>query len=145
MSVRRATLAHAEAIARLGVQLGYPDSPEAYRRRMQLVLPDHLHGVFIAEDEAGQVVGWVHVTTRANLVSDPFAEVIGLVVDEAARGQGHGKALMDRAEQWAKDRQLPGIRLRSNLKRKEAHEFYQSVGMERIKDQRVYHRTVDLS
>ncbi len=49
-------------------------------------------------------------------------------VDESSRGHGIGKALLVAAESWALGNQLLLVRIRSNLIRSDAHQFYQKQG-----------------
>jgi GNAT superfamily N-acetyltransferase len=46
-----------------------------------------------------------------------------------------GRALVERAEQWARSRGLSGIRLRSRVTRAEAHAFYRCLGYQPVKQQ----------
>lgn len=125
----------AEAAARLASQLGYPSTAEQIERRFNA-----LHGVddarvFVAEGADGTPVGWIHIFGRRMLESDPDAEIGGLVVDERLRGRGIGKALMAFAEAWAQERGYRTVSLRSNVIRKDAHEFYKGLGYEVLKSQ----------
>jgi len=73
---------------------------------------------------------------------DLYAEVGSLVVDQDQRGQGIGKALMDKAEAWARQCGITEVRLRSNVIRKEAHQFYEALGYERIKSQFTFRKAL---
>lgn len=76
-----------------------------------------------------QVVGWIQVNKEAqSILSEPRVEVSALVVDESYRGHGIGKALLVAAERWAIENQLLLVRIRSNLIRSDAHQFYQKQG-----------------
>jgi ribosomal protein S18 acetylase RimI-like enzyme len=57
-------------------------------------------GVFVAEDEAGNVVGYV--TTRLN-PSSGVGWIPNLAVDPAHQGQGLGRALLEHALQFFRD------------------------------------------
>jgi GNAT superfamily N-acetyltransferase len=50
------------------------------------------------------------------------------VVDEKLRGLGLGAALVKAAEDWAKEKKLSLVRVRSNIIRESAHRFYQREG-----------------
>ena len=123
------------ALCRLAGELGYPSTEEQIRARLQRVLADHEHAVFVAEDSNGVVVGWVHVYINKLLESDARAEIGGLVADPAMRRQGIGRALMQQAEQWGRARGLQVVALRSNVKRTEAHRFYEQLGYATAKTQ----------
>src|SRR4051794_17375108 len=102
MHIREASAADARALADLATQLGYPSTPEQSAARLAtLGGPDH--AILVAEDENRRVVGWIHVLARRHLETDPFAEIGGLVVDEACRGRGIGRLLVDAAVAWAQE------------------------------------------
>jgi GNAT superfamily N-acetyltransferase len=74
--------------------------------------------------------------------SDLYAEIGGLVVDENQRGMGIGKALMAQAEDWVGDHGIHEVRLRSNIIREAAHQFYEAMGYENIKSQFTFRKTL---
>ena len=86
----------------------------------------------------GSVVAWLLVHIYRLVTSDCLAQVAGLVVDRAHRNQGIGALLMERAEEWARDKDCRGLMLRSRSTRKEAHKFYQRLGYSATKTQDVF-------
>jgi GNAT superfamily N-acetyltransferase len=140
ITIRLAAPGDAEGIARLSAQLGYPSSPLEVQRRLGRIEGGPNHAAFVAVGAEAQIIGWVHVHASHLLESDPEAEIGGLVVDEACRGSGVGKLLMQRAEQWARERDLGSVYLRSNIIRKEAHEFYKKLGYSVVKTQYAFRK-----
>jgi len=138
--VRRAALADARRIAELSGQLGYPATTEEVVRRFQELEGDPRHVVYVAELPSGQVIGWVHVHEVRLIESDLRAEVSGLVIAEGLRGGGAGKLLMQHAEGWARTRGCGSVLLRSNVIRTGAHAFYEKLGYENIKSQKVFRK-----
>jgi GNAT superfamily N-acetyltransferase len=136
--IRLATLADAPGIASLSAQLGYPADPAEVLPFQSLILQDPDHVVFVAESLTGAVCGWVHVFLSRRLFMPPFAELGGIVVDEASQRLGIGRALLRRAEAWAAQSGCAFLRIRSNTLRLGAHEFYQRMGYTASKSQRVY-------
>jgi GNAT superfamily N-acetyltransferase len=51
-----------------------------------------------------------------------------------------GRALIHAAEEWAKEQGYSRIVVRSNAVRKEAHDFYPSLGYNSVKTQKVYRK-----
>ncbi len=142
MHIRTMTLRDAAAVARLATQLGYPSSAAEIERRFRLVEDDPDHGLLVAEAADGQVVGWVHIHGRLLLEAEPFAEIGGLVVDEACRGQGTGRALVAAAEHWAREHGYAEVCVRSNVVRKEAHRFYEGLGYQLVKSQLTFRKAL---
>jgi GNAT superfamily N-acetyltransferase len=140
MKVRAATSSDADRLAELATQLGYPSTVEDIRRRLPLVEGDG-HCLRVA-DLDGRVAGWIHGVHVALLDSDPYVEIKALVVDEEARGRRIGEALVGEVESWARQRGCSAIRVRSNVVRQRAHRFYERLGYEIIKTQRVFAKTL---
>lgn len=140
--IRRMTAQDAEGIAHLYTQLGYPSSVSQICARFAAIDGSDDHALFVAQAPDGRVVGTVHVHVPRLLENDPLAEVWGLVVDAAARGQGIGRELMAEAEAWATARSLRELRLRSNVVRTEAHRFYERLGYTNTKTQFTFTKTI---
>lgn len=135
MIIRPAQLEDVPRLVALAAQLGYPTTAAALRARLETLLPQPDHAVFVALDEAECVVGWISLFVYRPLMCDPLALVAGLVIDACCRGQGYGRALMARAETWAREQGCYGVYLKSNVKRTEAHAFYEHLGYSNIKTQ----------
>lgn len=136
-TIRAARAYDASAIAELGAQLGYPATRTEIAARLAGIESEPNARVFVAENAKGDVVAWLHVGARAQLTEDASAEILGLVVDEAARGTGVGSELLDAAESWARKLGCARLRVRSRVERELAHRFYQRAGFARIKTQAV--------
>jgi GNAT superfamily N-acetyltransferase len=137
VNIREATASDAAALAALSTQLGYPAQPgEAVERLAAL----GSGGAVLVAEENGAVLGWIHVCGVRFFQSPPFAEVGGLVVDEASRGRGAGKLLLEAGARWAAEHGYGKLRVRSNVVREDAHRFYEREGFQRVKTQAVFDR-----
>lgn len=89
------------------------------------------HELLVA-DYKGEVVGTIVFLIVPNLSHRalPWALVENVVVDENYRRHGIGKLLMDYAITRAKKAGCYRIALSSDKRRKEAHQFYRSLGFE---------------
>ena len=141
LTVREAALADAARIADLATQLGYPSTTEQVLARLRTLPQDGTHAVYVAENDAG-VIGWVHVFELLPVCHNRVAEVAGLVVDASCRASGVGKRLMDAAENWAREKGLDTVVLRSNVIREAAHKFYENLGYTRIKTQHAFRKVL---
>ncbi len=135
-TVRFMTTNDLPAVAALSGQLGYPVAAATLETRFERLAATS-DALLVAEDERG-VVGWLHVGSHMSLEAEPLAIIYGLVVDERARRHGAGRALVERAEAWARERGIPRIRVRSSVSRSESHEFYPALGFRRVKTQHCY-------
>jgi GNAT superfamily N-acetyltransferase len=148
LAVRPAAAPDAEALARLSGQLGYPSSREALDRRLAEILRRPEHAVFVAETHGDRgeprIAGWIHAAVTRTVESDPSVEVCGLVVEESLRGGGIGERLLEEAERWTRCLGLSTIIVRSNVIRERAHAFYQRLGYEVVKSQRVFRKQIIL-
>ncbi|WP_338846707.1 GNAT family N-acetyltransferase [Massilia sp. W12] len=124
--MRQAAAHDAERLAQLAQQLGYAVSAEDVRR--YLVELGDGHAVWVALDAAACVQAWMHLRLQRQLHQAPYVEIVALVVDQAARSQGLGQALLQQAQTWAHSVGAPELRLYSNLKRERAHRFYVRAG-----------------
>lgn len=142
MLLRPARPPDAAAVAILATQLGYPSQPDEAERRLRALAERSDHLVLVAESNEGAVVAWCHVGGRPSVETEPFAEILGLVVDESLRGQGIGETLVEAATQWAAGNGYRTIRVRSNVVRERTHRFYERLGFARMKSQVVFIRAL---
>lgn len=138
--IRSAGPGDAGQIARLAGALGYPNETEAMRARLASLTATVGHWVAVACDAQDDAItlGWVHVARCITVETGEYAEILGLVVDPAARRGGLGRSLVAAAERWAREQNLPRITVRSNAVRIESHPFYAALGYRRPKTQHVY-------
>jgi GNAT superfamily N-acetyltransferase len=118
----------APALADLSGQLGYPVEVEEIMQRMAAVAGNDHAGVLVATDTADRPIGWVHVELKRTLSAPLTAQVVGLVVDEAARSAGVGKELLAAAEAWARALDCHRMVVGTRITRERAHRFYEREG-----------------
>ncbi len=124
-------------VCHLNQQLGYSGTIDQIRARFEAIHGRDDQGLFVAS--VGQRLGgWLHVQAHHSLESEPYAEITGLVVDHDERRRGIGRSLVTRSSEWAKERRLATLRVRSNVQREEAHKFYPALGFRVTKTQHNY-------
>jgi N-acetylglutamate synthase-like GNAT family acetyltransferase len=111
---------------------------------MEVVLAHNDHQVYVAEKE-NKIVGYIHLIHSMRIGSSPFVEIAAFIIDESSRSLGVGSSLIKETEAWATELGLKDIRIRSNIIRQEAHNFFQKRGFQNIKTQEVFlkHITVE--
>jgi ribosomal protein S18 acetylase RimI-like enzyme len=89
------------------------------------------YAIFVAEDEAGQVIGLLSASQRWTLWhTGPCALIEELAVDERARRQGVGRALIQAALDWAKAQGCSEVEVSTDHDNLDAQAFYRRLGFE---------------
>lgn len=109
-----------------------PDGPARSRDYILAIIASDDAAFYVAEEE-GQIVGAVHILVRETpdipiLAPRRYAVIENIAVDCARRRQGIGRALMERALQWAADRGLTQVELSVWEFNEGAMAFYRELG-----------------
>jgi GNAT superfamily N-acetyltransferase len=129
-------------LARLAGELGYPSTPEQVRERFADIKAAPHQATYVAVTNGDAVIGWIQLSEVRSLESEPRAEITGLVVDSNFRGGGAGRLLVERGEEWARQRGLAVIGVRSNIIRERTHVFYERLGYAVTKTQKVFRKRI---
>jgi GNAT superfamily N-acetyltransferase len=115
-------------LAILSEQLGYPVGTDELAERLAAVAANDHARLMVAVDDEDRPIGWIHVEVKRTLVAPLSAQVMGLVVDDAARSGGIGRDLLRSAEAWAATRGCRQMLVGTRVTRERAHRFYQREG-----------------
>jgi GNAT superfamily N-acetyltransferase len=129
LTLRDARAGDDAAIAALLGQLGYETEAAAVAPRLErlVIVGDR---VVVAELEE-EVVGLAHLHASPTIEHErPAARIAALVVHEAHRGEGIGRALVEAMETEALARRCVLLFLTTAEGREDAHAFYRRVGLE---------------
>ena len=135
IEVRQMKADDAGSVTLLSQQLGYPLLNQQILQNIDMVLKSKDHTAFVAAIE-NKIVGWIGAAQAIMIEVMPHCEINGLVIDENYRGKGIGKLLVERVKQWAKEKGNDKLSLRCNVKRIEAHLFYEHLGFKEVKQQK---------
>ena len=102
-----------------------------YRKVFTEIHSDPRQELLVVEDQ-GEVVGTIVLLVVPNLSHNatPWTLLENLIVTEKHRGRGLGKMLLEHAVGRAKQSGCHMVELCSDLRRKEAHSLYRSMGFE---------------
>ncbi len=142
VKLREALSSDAAPLASLAEELGYAATAAEIAERLAVLLGSPHDAVFAAILGLTPV-GWVHVTIVTLLESARHAEIRGLVVTAALRSRGIGEQLVAHAEQWARERGVSRMRVRSNALRERTHAFYERLGYVTTKTQKVFDKKLE--
>ena len=127
ISVRKADRRDFPAICSLMKnELGYPELNEAEAvKRLEYFSNSEDWETFVAVT-GDNIAGFIGVMKGISYtVEGWYAEIAALAVSEKTRRGGIGTALVGKAEEWARSHGIRELGLHSNIKRLEAHLFYE--------------------
>ncbi|KST67065.1 GNAT family N-acetyltransferase [Mastigocoleus testarum] len=131
--IRPARLQDTERISNLSKQLGYSIGHGDIRDRLRSLKQDDLHIIYVASWRNDFVVGWIHAHKSDFIIVSPQVLIFGLIVDINYRRRGIARLLVQKVEEWALIKNCQTVRLRSNITRKDAHNFYENIGYKNTK------------
>ncbi|MFQ4143593.1 GNAT family N-acetyltransferase [Chlorogloeopsis sp. ULAP02] len=140
IKIRQAEIKDAEQIANLCEQLEYYVTNQKLKQRFDKIQSIDSHIVYVATLANEYIIGWAHAYISDLLIIPTQAILLGLVVDKDYRYHGIGRLLMQQIEQWASLSGCDGVMLRSSIRRKEAHLFYEKIGYTNIKQSLTFHK-----
>ena len=126
--IRNAKLTDAPTLAVLMCELSYKTTPAEMRRRLKSILCDDNYRTLLAEVD-GKVCGMMGALAHASYEhNDPSGRILALVTLPSARRRGIGRALIASAEKDFVQKAVTRVSLDTRLTRKDAHQFYESLG-----------------
>ncbi len=140
--IRKVRTEDVKFIADLSDQLGHGLTEKEANERVGKIMKDRNQAIFVAEHVGERILGYAYVILVYELANGYQARLEGLVTDEHARGIGLGRRLMGQVEKWAKKKGSKTLKFVSNIKRTEAHGFYEKIGYEKSKVQQQFKKTL---
>lgn len=119
------------------MQYHYP--MDEMRKMIEIVYADQNNYVFIAEEDK-TVIGVIEVVIKYSIHKKSYLIINTLAVSCDHQNKGTGTQLLRYAEAFAKARQLGSISVGSQVKRVQAHHFYQKNGFELIKEHKIFEK-----
>ena len=140
--IRDAEIKDSESITELSNQLGYETLHTDIQNRLKKIFENPDNCVFVATKNK-KVIGWIHGFYSMRVESDFFVEIGGLVVNENFRKNGIGKKLVNKVIEWTESKKCSKVRVRCNVVRKESHRFYENIGFEMHKEQKIFDKPLN--
>ena len=138
--IRSAELSDAAAIQEINaIALGYDFGLIETRQKLSELLDRSDHFILVAENAAGQIVGYAHAASYDCFYFPSLLNLLALAVAPDFQGQGYGKALMQAIREEGVAAGYTGIRINSGISRMKAHEFYRKLGCEEKADQKRFY------
>ena len=118
-----------DAFQQLVPQLTSNNPPPA-RDDLAALVKSESSTLLIARVDDGSIIGAANLTVY-RVPTGIRAIIEDVIVDESARGQGIGEALVQRCLEIAREKGASGVSLTSNPKREAANKLYQKMGFVR--------------
>jgi ribosomal protein S18 acetylase RimI-like enzyme len=131
VAVTQATTVNDElvaAFARLVPQLSTSAEPPS-REQLEEIVASPAATVLLARDDSGQIIGSLTLVIFRT-PTGARAWIEDVVVDESARGQGAGEALVAEAIRFASDSGVRTVDLTSRPSRESANRLYEKIGFQ---------------
>jgi GNAT superfamily N-acetyltransferase len=139
--IRPVTSTDVPVVAELSTQLGYPASPAHIEARLaRLARAGDRAVVLVAADADDRPLGWAHVEIRDQLVTQPAAQLMALIVADGARNRGVGAELVRAAEAWSVERGCGVMLVATRVTRVAAHRFYRRQGYALVKTSHLFEK-----
>ena len=91
--------------------------------------PEPGSAIFIAEDETGKLAGFLHLQIQTDYFNGTkVAYISDIAVDSAFEGQGVGRILLDKAEEWAREQGCSLLTLYVFSNNSRARKVYEKLG-----------------
>lgn len=131
ISIRKAKLTDAAALAQLMCELGYETTKSEMETRLRGIAADDRYRTFVATHD-GEVCGMIGTLASLSYEhNDQGGRLLALVISRTKRRHGIGRALVLVAEKDFAKRGIRRVALTTRLTRDDAHKFYESLGYER--------------
>ena len=108
-----------------------PDAP-AQQKFLEDRLSKEQSVIFIAQDESGTAIGFTQLfPSFSSVTMAPIWILNDLFVDPSTRGTGAGRALLERARDWAIETGAVRLELATEVTNEHAQAVYKACGWER--------------
>lgn len=141
VKIREAKIEDSQAITDLTLQLEHDITLDETKERLEHILKDKSQVILVAEVN-NKVLGYANVKVNYELLNGIQARLEGLVVDSNTRGLGIGRKLMEKVDDWSRKQGSRTLKFVSNMKRVEAHGFYEKIGYEKSKVQQQFKKVL---
>lgn len=132
---RNTTKNDIEQLQSLMIELGYHINKTELLDRMEEI---KLQGnKLIVIEENSVIIGVVQALIDIRLAEGKVGEIVSLVVSSKSRGKGVGKTLLTQAKEFLIESGCTSFRVRANVKREDAHQFYKALGFKELKTQMI--------
>ena len=85
--------------------------------------------IFIAEDEEGQSLGFIHLQSGSDYYNkEEHGHISDIIIAPEAEGRGIGRILIERAEEWAHTKGYRSLSLSVFTQNQRAREVYKRMG-----------------
>lgn len=134
MEIRFAEITDLQQILEMYKELNPEDKPIDLTKAQEIWI-NSINGnyiKYIVALENGKIIATCNIAVILNLTRSgrPYGIIENVITDENYRRKGIGRKIINAGLRFAKDKNCYKVVLLSSIKRKESHEFYESIGFD---------------
>jgi GNAT superfamily N-acetyltransferase len=139
LRVRPAATSDLEVLVRLlgqlfSIEADFHADPERQRLGLALLLAERRRAAVLVAERRGAVVGMVTAQLAVSTAEGGRSALVeDMIVDEAERGMGAGRALLEAIEEWARRSGATRLQLLADRENAPALRFYERMGWSRTR------------
>lgn len=137
ITIREIKIEDTDSIISLNNELGYALGQGHFEKQLSEIINTKDHYLFAATIN-DSIIGYIHGFKALRLTSAPFIEIGALVVKKEFRRKGIGRRLVGFLEEYTQN--IGSLRVRCNVKRQEAHNFYIKLNYLEKKEQKIFQK-----
>ncbi|MCL2706159.1 MAG: GNAT family N-acetyltransferase [Spirochaetaceae bacterium] len=132
-----------EKMVQMSAEVGYKIRYEKFSERISELIKNSNIGVIAAANEENKIVGWVQLEISNFIFSDKACNILGVFIDKNYRGNQIGRKLIEKAQEWAREKGCISFKISSDITRIDSHAFYKHMGFKHIKTEQIFGRRVE--
>ncbi len=125
------------------VEIGYEVRYGSFSERINELIKNDRLAIIVAANEENKAVGWIQLELSNFIFSDKTCNILGVFIDKNYRGRQIGRKLIEKAEEWAKEKGCLVVKICSDITRIDSHAFYKHMGFKHIKTQQIFFRGIN--
>lgn len=134
MNLIEVTNEHFDDLLRMRNRL-YTDTDDVFHKEeMALITSSDIFTCFIAENDAGQAIGFIELSLRNivdGVIGGPVGYIEGIYLDPEYRNKGVGQALISGAMDWFRNKGCQQVATDTEIDNHSAQAYFEKLGFQR--------------
>jgi len=132
-----------ETMVQMSAEVGYEVRYENFSERINEFLKNDSLSIIVATNEKDKIAGWIQLEISNFIFSNKTCNILGIFVDKNYRGNQIGRKLIEKAEEWAREKGCFVFRACSDITKIDSHAFFTHMGFNPIKTEQIFSRRIE--